>query len=341
MHSIQTQTPKESASKDQACNSYTQTSFSHTLNQLQFNNSRGSISGNFNQTSVGTQVGMLVNQCDLGSGTDNSFLAQLECFSSSEGTHHFGLNGNIPQDTQVSHLPSITSFVTGEGRAGFLPASGNSIHGLTVDPLCFNSQTQTNLTSTDFPLNDFRLLNNTQTQTCTLDLIPLEDNETQTLISVLGIDSSNSTDSGTQTQNLLDHLFGSQDIELTESQTQTWFTDHEVNPGDIGNCGHDFVDKTLDDLVDIHTQTSLMMSDFGELVDDITFAHSQTQTLQSDFGCANLLSSGVQTDVHWLQSSQPDAEARSGPVAYTSSHTQTQQRFLEQDSPVSSVETQT
>ena len=278
VHSMHTQTPSHSTSVEQACDSYTQTPLPISTRQFQFNSDEGSTGIGFNnQASVGTQVAMLANHSDFGVGTDDSFLAQLGCFTASNERQPFGLS----QATPVQPLPPISSFVTSHPRPGFVTTNENSMQTLDIDPLCLNIQTQTNLTSTDLALSDLRPLSSTQTQTCGLEQVPLEDNETQTLISLLGIDANSSIDSGTQTHTLLDDLFDTQDIELTESQTQTWFTDFSsiTSPG-LDNSGNEFVYN--DDLVDIHTQTSIVMSDFSELADDTEFASSQTQTLQSD-----------------------------------------------------------
>jgi len=340
VHSMHTQTPSHSTIAEQACDSYTQTPAPITTRQFQFNNDGQSLGIGFNnQASVGTQVAMLASHSDFGVGTDDSFLAQLGCFaagSSSSTRQPFAL----PQATPVQHLPPISSFVTGQQRPGFVTTNENSMQTLDIDPLCLNIQTQTNLTSTDLALSDLRPLSSAQTQTCGLEQVPLEDNETQTLISLLGIDANSSIDSGTQTHTLLDDLFDTQDIELTESQTQTWFTDFSsiTSPG-LDNSGNEFVYN--DDLVDIHTQTSIVMSDFSELADDTEFASSQTQTLQSDFVCSSLLSSSVQTDTHWAQVTQTDEQFRNGSVTSTSSQTQTRQSILDQTCIVSSVETQT
>ena len=337
VHSMHTQTPSLSTSAEHACDSYTQTPPPSNMRQFQFNNDGGSLGIGFNnQASVGTQVALLTSHSDFGVGTDDSFLAQLGCFAASSAKQPFAL----PQATPVQHLPPISSFVTGQQRPGFVTTNENSMQTLNIDPLCLNIQTQTNLTSTDLTLSDLRPLSSTQTQTCGLEQVPLEDNETQTLISLLGIDANSSIDSGTQTHTLLDDLFDTQDIELTESQTQTWFTGFSsiTSPG-LDNSGNEFVYN--DDLVDIHTQTSIVMSDFSELTDDTEFASSQTQTLQSDFVCSSLLSSSVQTDTHWAQVTQTDEQFRNGSVTSTSSQTQTHQSILDQGCIVSSVETQT
>ena len=342
VHSMHTQTPSHSTNAEQACDSYTQTPLPTASQQFQFSSDGGSLGIGFNnQASVGTQVAMLANHCDFGVGTDDSFLAQLGCFTGSGTRQPFGLSGRMPQATPVQHLPPISSFVTGQQRSGFVSTNENSMQTLAIDPLCLNIQTQTNLTSTDLALCDLRPLNSAQTQTCGLEQVPLEDNETQTLISLLGIDTTSSMDSGTQTQNLLDDLFDTQDIELTESQTQTWFTDFSITSPGLDDSGNEFVYKTLDDLVDIHTQTSLVMSDFSELADDTEFANSQTQTLQSDFSCSSLLSSSVQTDTHWTQMTPTVGQFRSGPATSTSSQTQTCQNIVDQSCLVSNVETQT
>lgn len=343
VHSMHTQTPSHSTiNAEQACDSCTQTPPPTTSQQqFQFSDGEGSLGISFNNhASVGTQVAMLANHCDFGVGTDDSFLAQLGCFTGSETRQPFGFSDRMPQATQVDHLPPISSFVTGHQRSGFVSTNENSMQTLDIDPSCLNTETQTNLTSTDFALCDLRPLSSAQTQTCGLEQVPLEDNETQTLISLLGIDTTSSIDSGTQTQNLLDDLFDTQDIELTESQTQTWFNDFSLTSPGLDNSG-EFVYKTLDDLVDIHTQTSIVMSDFSELADDTAFANSQTQTLQSDFGFSSLLSSSVQTDTHWAQVSQTDGQFRCGSVTSTSCQTQTQQNVVDQNCLVSNVETQT
>ena len=334
VHSMHTQTPSHSSSTEQACDSYTQTPPPITTQQFQFNNGIGFN----NQASVGIQVAMLANHSDFGVGTNDHFLAQLGCFTASNTRQPFGL----PQATPVQHLPPISSFVTGQQRPGLVTTNENSMQTLDIDPLCLNIQTQTHLTSTDLALSDLRPLSSAQTQTCGLEQVPLEDNETQTLISLLGIDANSSIDSGTQTHTLLDDLFDTQDIELTESQTQTWFTDFSsiTSPG-LDNSGNEFVYKAFDDLVDIHTQTSIVMSDFSELADDTEFASSQTQTLQSDFVCSSLLSSSVQTDTHWVQVTQTEEQFGNGSVTSTSSQTQTLQSLLDQSCVVSSVETQT
>ena len=342
VHSIYTQTPSHPVHMDQGCDSYTQTPPPTTSQQFQFNNDEGSLGIGFNnQASVGIQVAMLANQCDFGVGTDESFLAQLG-FTGSNTSQPFGFSERMPQGSQVQHLPPFSSFVTGQQRPTFVSTNENSMQTLAIDPLCLNIQTQTNLTSTDIGHCDLRPLTTSQTQTSGLEQVPLEDNETQTLISLLGIDTTNSIDSGTQTQNLLDDFFDTQDIELTESQTQTWFNDYSTvtSPG-LENSGHEFVYKTIDDLVDIHTQTSIVMSDFTELADDTVLANSQTQTLQSDFGCSSLLSSSVQTDAHWVQMTQMDEQFGSGSVASTSCQTQTCSSIVDQSNLVSSVETQT
>ena len=337
VHSMHTQTPNHSTSTEQACDSYTQTPLPITTEQFQFNSDGGSIGIGFNnQASVGTQVAMLANHSDFGVGTEDSFLAQLGCFTASSVRQSFGLS----QASPVQRLPPISSFVTSHQRPGFVTTNENSMQTLDIDPLCLNIQTQTNLTSTDLALSDLRPLSSAQTQTCGLEQVPLEDNETQTLISLLGIDANSSIDSGTQTHTLLDDLFDTQDIELTESQTQTWFADFSsiTSPG-LDNSGNEFVYS--DDLVDIHTQTAIVMSDFSELADDTEFASSQTQTLQSDFVCSSLLSSSVQTDSHWAEVTQTDEQFRNESVTSTSSQTQTHQNILDQGCIVSSVETQT
>lgn len=341
VNSMHTQTPSHLINTEQPCDSYTQTPPPTANQQFQFNSDGGSLGISLNnQASVGTQVAMLANHCDFGVGTDDSFLAQLGCFTDSGTRQPFGLSESMPQATQVQHLPPISSFVTGQQRSGFVSTNENSMQTLAIDPLCLNIQTQTNLTSTDLALCDFRPLNSAQTQTCFMEQVPLEDNETQTLISLLGIDATSSMDSGTQTQSLLDDLFDTQDIELTESQTQTWFNDYSFTSPGLDNSGNEFVYKTLDDLVDIHTQTSIAMSDFSELADDTEFANSQTQTLQSDFSCSSL-SSSVQTDTHWAQMTQTDEQFRSGSATSTSSQSQSCQTIFDQSGLVSSVETQT
>ena len=319
VHSMHTQTPRLAIAVDQGCDTYTQTPLPTVNQPFQFSNSGGHLQIGFNQASVGTQVAMLASQCDFGVGTDNSFLAQLGCFANDTTRQPFEFSANMPQADQVQRLLPISSFVTRQERSSFVSTNENSMQTLAIDPLCLNNQTQTNFDSG----SDLRPLSSAQTQTCGLEQVPLEDNETQTLISLLGIDSSSSIDSGTQTQNFLDDLFGTQDIELTESQTQTWFSGYPITSPGLDNSGNDFVYKTLDDLVDIHTQTSLVMSDFSELAaEDTAFANSQTQTLQSDFDGSSFLSSSVQTDNKRCQ-------------------TQTQQHAYNQNCPVSSVETQT
>ncbi|KAJ7337104.1 hypothetical protein OS493_009956 [Desmophyllum pertusum] len=295
VHSMHTQTPSHSTiNAEQACDSCTQTPPPTTSQQqFQFSDGEGSLGISFNNhASVGTQVAMLANHCDFGVGTDDSFLAQLGCFTGSETRQPFGFSDRMPQATQVDHLPPISSFVTGHQR--FCTLRSETIKQCTNPDMWLGASS-------------------------------LEDNETQTLISLLGIDTTSSIDSGTQTQNLLDDLFDTQDIELTESQTQTWFNDFSLTSPGLDNSG-EFVYKTLDDLVDIHTQTSIVMSDFSELADDTAFANSQTQTLQSDFGFSSLLSSSVQTDTHWAQVSQTDGQFRCGSVTSTSCQTQTQQK---------------
>ena len=319
VHSMHTQTPRYLFNTDQGCDSYTQTPPPTANQPFHFNTGGGSLEIGFNQASVGTQVAMLASQCDFGVGTDDSFLAQLGCFTGHPARQPFEFPARIPQDTQVQQLPPISTFVSGQERSAFVSTNENSMQTLAIDPLCLNNQTQTNLTTTD----DLRPLSSAQTQTCGLEQVPLEDNTTQTLISLLGIDSTSSIDSGTQTQNFLDDLFCGQDIELTESQTQTWFSDFSITSPGLDNSGNDFVYKTLDDLVDIHTQTSIVMSDFSELAEDTAFANSQTQTLQSDFGGCSFLSSSVQTDTQWAQVMQTDGQFRNGSVTSTSSQTQT------------------
>ena len=336
VHSMQTQTPRHFVNADLGCDSYTQTPPPTTSQQFQFSDNGGNLQIGFNQASVGTQVAILASQCDFGVGTDDSFLAQLGCFTDA-ARQPFEFSANMPQATQVQGLPPMSSFVTRQERPSFVSTNENSMQTLAIDPLCLNNQTQTHFTSTDDP----RPLNSTQTQTCGLEQVPLEDNETQTFISLLGIDTTSSIDSGTQTQNFLDDLFGAQDIELTESQTQTWFPDYSITSPGLDNSGHDFVYKTFDDLVDIHTQTSIVMSDFSELAEDTAFANSQTQTLQSDFGGSSFLSSSVQTDTGWAQMMQTDGQFRNGSVTSASCQTQTQQNVFDQSCLVSSVETQT
>ena len=338
VQSMYTQTPREVIAVDQGCDTYTQTPLPTASQQFQFSNSGGNLQIGFNQASVGTQVAMLASQCDFGVGTDDSFLAQLGCFAGDTTGQPFQFSATIPQANQVQRLlPNISSFATRQERSSFVSTNENSMQTLAIDPLCLNNQTQTSFDCA----NDLRALSSAQTQTCGLEQVPLEDNETQTLISLLGIDSSSSIDSGTQTQNFLDDLFGTQDIELTESQTQTWFSGYPITSPGLDNSGNDFVYKTLDDLVDIHTQTSIVMSDFSELAEDTVFANSQTQTLQSDFGGSSFLSSSVQTDNHWAQMAQVDGQFRNGSVTSTSSQTQTHQHVYNQSCPVSSVETQT
>ena len=297
MHSMHTQTPRHFVNSEQGCDSYTQTPPPTASQQFQFSNDRGSLQTGFNQASVGTQVAMLASQCDFGVGTDDSFLAQLGCFTASTTRQPFEFSANMPQATQVQHLPPISSFVPRQERSSFVSTNENSMQTLAIDPLFLNNHTQTNITSTD----DLRPLSIAQTQTSSLEQVPLEDNETQTLISFLDIDSASSMDSGTQTHNFLDDLFGAQDIELTESQTQTWFSDFSITSPGLDNGGNDFVYKTLDDLVDIHTQTSIVMSDFGELAEDTAFTNSQTQTLQSDYNGSSFLSSSIQTGAQMTQ----------------------------------------
>ncbi|KAL9975719.1 hypothetical protein ACROYT_G012911 [Oculina patagonica] len=323
VHSMHTQTSGHSTNAEQACDSCTQTPPPTASGQFQFSNDGGSLGIGFNnQASVGTQVAMLADQCDFGVGTDDSFLAQLGCFTGSGASQPFELSERMPQTTPVQHLAPMNSFVMGQQRSSFVSTNENSMQTLDIDPMCLNTQTQTNLTSTDLALCDLRPLNSAQTQTYGLEQVPLEDNETQTLISLLGIDTTSSIDSGTQTQNFLGDLFDTQDIELTESQTQTWFSDYSITSPGLDNSGNEFVYKTLDDFVDIHTQTSIVMSDFSELADDTEFANSQTQTLQSDFGCSSLLSSSVQTDTHWSQVTETDGQFRCGSA---NSQTQTLQ----------------
>lgn len=342
VHSMCTQTPSRPVNMDQGCDSYTQTPPPIASQQFQFNNVDGNLGIGFNnQSSVGTQVAMLTNHCDFGVGTDESFLAQLG-LGGSRSSQPFGFAERIPQDSQVQPLPPFSSFVTGQQRPGFVSTNENSMQTLTIDPLCLNIQTQTNITSSDFGLCDLRPLTSSQTQTSGLEQVPLEDNETQTLISLLGIDANSSIDSGTQTQNLLHDLFDSQDIELTESQTQTWFNDYStVTSPALENSGQEFVYKTLEDLVDIHTQTSIVMSDFTELADDTVLANSQTQTLQSDLGCSSLLSSSVQTDSRCSHASRTFEQFGSGSVTSTGCQTQTCSSVVDHNCPTSSVETQT
>lgn len=318
MHSMHTQTPSCWPNAEQGCDTFTQTPPPTADQQFQFNTSADNLQLGLSQASVGTQVAIFANQCDFGVGTDDSFLAQLGCITGHPARQPFQYASNIPQDTQVEQLPPITTFVAQE-RSAFVSTNENSMQTLTIDPLCLNNQTQTNLTNAD----ERRPLNSTQTQTCGLEQVPLEDNETQTLISLLGIDTANSIDSGTQTQHFLDDLFCAQDIELTESQTQTWFSDYPLTSPGLDSSGSDFVYKALDDLVDIHTQTSIVMSDFSELSGDTVFANSQTQTLQSDFGGYNVLSSSAQTDTHWAQVTQTVGQVSNGSLISTSCQTQT------------------
>lgn len=340
VQSMHTQTPRQLISTEQGCDSYTQTPPPNANQQFQFSNNGQNLQIGFNQSSVGTQVAMLANQCDFGVGTDESFLAQLGCFNGGTAGQPFEFSANMSQATQVQQLlPPISSFSPRQNRSSFVSTIENSMQTLAMDPLFLNNQTQTTLHGT----HDLRPLSSTQTQTCNLEQVPLEDNETQTLISLLGIDSCSSMDSGTQTQNFLEDLFDTQDIELTESQTQTWFSSLPLTSPGLDNSGNEFVYKTLDDLVDIHTQTSIVMSDFSELAEDTVFASSHTQTLQSDFGSSSFLSSSVQTDTHWAEMSQTNGLFRNGsvPTTTTSCQTQTQQNICSHNYPVSSVETQT
>ncbi|XP_068721216.1 ATM interactor-like [Montipora capricornis] len=316
VHSMHTQTPRHQTSLDQGHDSFTQTLPTCTPASQQFPLSNGG-SGNFqicfNQSSVGTQVALLASQCDFGVGTDDSFLAQLSGFNSDTTTQPFGFQANMPQAVQAQQFLPLSSFVQRQDKSSFVSTNDNSMQTLAGD------QTQTKLINTC----DLRALSSTQTQTSQLEQVPLEDNETQTLISLLGIDSVSSMDSGTQTQNFLDDLFDAQDIELTESQTQTWFPSYHVTSPGLDNGVDDFVYKTFDDLVDMHTQTSIVMSDFSELTEDIVLANSHTQTLQSDFVDSSILSSSVQTDIHWDQMTLTNRQIRSDSVTSTSCQTQT------------------
>ena len=333
VHSMQTQTPRHRGSEDQGCDSFTQTPLPSESHQFQFSSrDRENLQSGFTQASVGTQVAMLASHCDFGVGTDDSLLLQLGCFDGSATMRPFGISANMsPQRIPVQQLPPLSSFVQRTDQANMVSTIDNSMQTLASD------QAHTSLIDT----SDIRPLSSTQTQTNNLELVPHEDNETQTLVSLLGMDSVSSMDSGTQTQNFLDDLFDAQDIELTESQTQTWFPSYRVTSPSLDNGVNDFVYKTFDDLVDIHTQTSIVMSDFSELTEDTMFAnsHTQTETLQSDFDDSSILSSSVQTDTHWAQMTQlSNGQFRSGSLTSTSCQTYTQDA---QTCSVSSSETQT
>lgn len=174
VHSMHTQTPRYLFNTDQGCDSYTQTPPPTANQPFQFNTGGGSLEIGFNQASVGTQVAMLASQCDFGVGTDDSFLAQLGCFTGHPARQPFEFPARIPQDTQVQQLPPISTFVSGQERSAFVSTNENSMQTLAIDPLCLNNQTQTNLTTTD----DLRPLSSAQTQTCGLEQVPLEDNTT-------------------------------------------------------------------------------------------------------------------------------------------------------------------
>ena len=333
VQSMQTQTPRQRGSEDQGCDSFTQTPLPSESQQFQFSNrGRENLQSGFTQASVGTQVAMLASHCDFGVGTDDSLLLQLGCFDGSATMRPFGISANMsPQRIPVQQLPPLSSFVQRTDQSNMVSTIDNSMQTLASD------QAHTSLIDT----SDIRPLSSTQTQTNNLELVPHEDNETQTLVSLLGMDSVSSMDSGTQTQHFLDDLFDAQDIELTESQTQTWFPSYRVTSPSLDNGVNDFVYKPFDDLVDIHTQTSIVMSDFSELTEDTVFAnsHTQTETLQSDFDDSSILSSSVQTDTHWGQMTQlSNGQFRSGSLTSTSCQTYTQDA---QTCSVSSSETQT
>ena len=240
--------------------------------------------------SVGTQVALLEDHCDFTFNPDNN----LPCLRDSNSLKRmFQLSESFTQTPDISEVFACAFPSQDQCGHDFAQASietGTALPNLADDPVCFNTHTQTLLTSSDMQTSqDIRPLSSIQTQTQGVDSIALEDNETQTLISVLGLDSANSTESGTQTQSLLDDIFGAgPDVELTDTQTQTWLDD-------LVGCSSVADSDFVDDLVNMHTQTALVMADFSEFSDD-SFVNSQTQTAKGDGVECNFLSSASQTD---------------------------------------------
>lgn len=139
------------------------------------------------------------------------------------------------------------------------------------NPPCFSTQTLLTLPTPPY-------LNTSETQTQDFSHVSLEDNEAQTLISILDMDPSCSTDCGTQTQRMFDEILSqTDDVELTESQTQTWLS--SMIPQDPLMVNNVFGNRTtLEYLVNTETQT--VMNDIGF---DVGLINSETQTIPESF----------------------------------------------------------
>jgi len=135
---------------------------------------------------------------------------------------------------------------------------------------CYNTHNLLTLPNTPY-------FNTSETQTSDFTNVSFEDNAAQTLISVLDMDAC-SADCGTQTQMMLDSLCSGIDVELTESQTQTWLS--SLMPHDSLIDDNVFASRTaLDVLVNTETQTAI-----NDIPFDVGLINSETQTISEPFG---------------------------------------------------------
>ncbi|XP_048576819.1 ATM interactor isoform X2 [Nematostella vectensis] len=277
---------------------------------------------NLAQSSVGTQVNNsatsnVSTMLDFACGTEPQFFEL--CTANSQASIGTQLDGNTFM-TSSEFEKAIASF----NNSSFL----------------LSSQTQTHLKSADLPDTNSRFLSSSQTQTHMIEQVPCEDNAAQTLISVLDFDPGYSTDCGTQTQRIIDEILEqTSDVELTESQTQTWLTGWLTEGANDVQSSTNYSERnSLDDFVDIHTQTPMMEPGFPGSSYDVSLSSAETQTLPELFGDHPWGALSINTQTQMTQTGFLDGIGDSGLL--TDTHTQT----LFRDSavlPLCTVQTQT
>lgn len=234
------------------------------------------------------------------------------------------MDGNISQSSSIGiqndHL--------------FIP--NHASLGIQGDTTCFSLSSQTLLTGSNLQITDPRFLSTSETQTQDFSQVELEDNASQTSISVFGFDPSISTDCGTQTQTqkIFDELWSQADVELTESQTQTWLSSLMPTESEITNQNHILSNRTtLEDLVNIQTQTSSMSN---SMAFDAGLTNTETQTIPEAFAANSWAFDQINRQTQMTQTATEDVMLNQLMDTYT-------QTFLDDVdvSVFSSVQTQT
>jgi hypothetical protein len=307
----ETQTLRRKTSKTSFKTSSTQTMFDISTC---INSDMISAANDINYSSVGTQVNKTVlnsvsTMMDFGSQVMVPDICGSIAQSSSIGTQH------------DNHL--------------FMNHSSLDV---PEDTACFSLSSQTMLTGNDLQIADPRFLSSSETQTQDFDQVSLEDNAAQTLISILDFDPSCSTDCGTQTQTqrMIDEILSqSSDVELTESQTQTWLSSLMPLESEMTNPNHDLNSRTtLEDLVNIETQTPVMMND---LPFDVGLINTETQTIPEPFANNSWAFEPINTQTQMTQTAA-DGDMYS---QLMDTYTQTFLGDIHDVSVLSSVQTQT